>query len=504
MVVLGSVKNRQIIRLLPLIFTAFCCSSGFAQLSHHYIISRLDVIGSEHIAGEVILSNFKTKVGDTLNEVLLANDIESLISKYTDLGFAFATGTIERLQPLDSGHIAVRLRISEGMFAKLTSCRVEGISQTDTDVIRREFFIPAHPIATNDLLVAAAGRLRQSGLFANVSEPTLYKINDSSVGVSLSVQEVRTTSIDGVLGYNPSPIGGTGSYINGFLDLAFLNIGGTARQAAFRYQRLTAVTSDLSFRYIEPWLFALPIDGAISVTRHDEDSLYVSTHLELSFAIHSLSSVTISANGAYDYVTPGISHSVDASHTLSGELLFSFDERDNPIAPTDGYKISLGARYGAKSITDSLGYNTTVGIRTFIADAETAVAVAPRLVGFLALSAREVDSKALELSDLFRIGGLLSLRGYRDASFYVSRYAIARIEPRFMFSTRSYMGIFTDIGYLEQAEYLSVPFHKWSAVGYGISFLFETQIGYLQAAVALARGVPLDAAVLHFGIKTAL
>jgi outer membrane protein assembly factor BamA len=483
----------------------FGTESLFAQTPHKYFIAQLQITGAEHISNSEIINVFQTKQGDTLDEAKLSHDIESLVAKYADLGFAFANVTITKLQPVDNSHISVGIHITEGQLARLVACKVEGISETDTSVVRREFFISEHPVATRELLIGGSERLRQLGLFTNVSEPTLYKVNDSSVGVSLNVQESHTTAIDGVLGYNPAPISGASSYINGFLDLAFMNIGGSARQAAFRYQKLTPASSDLSFRYLEPWLLNIPIDGSFILNRHDEDSLYVATHLELSFALHSLSQVTISAGASYDGITPGTAHIVDASNIISGSVLFSMDQRDDPIAPQNGYKISLGARYGSKSITDSLGYASTVGIRTFIADAEGALSLGDkRLVGSISLSAHEVDSKVLELSDLFRIGGLASLRGYRDANFYVSRYAIARIEPRFMFSSRSYIGLFTDLGYLEQAEYQSVPFRKWSAVGYGVSFLFDTQIGYLQAAVALSRGTPLDGAVLHFGIKTSL
>ena len=333
----------------------------------------------------------------------------------------------------------------------------------------------------------------------------LYPLTDSTVGIELSLRETPSTVIDGVLGYNPAPTLLGKSYINGFLDLSFLNIGGTARQAAFRYQRLNPTSSQLQFQYLEPWIFSVPFDAAILLHRYDEDSLYVATHLEAMFSLHSFSSITLSAGAEYDIITPGALKVVNSSTIASGTLRFIFDNRDDPIAIQHGYRIILGASYGAKSITDSNNFQQTSPIRTLEADAEGAVSMGfARLVGVGLLSVKQVSSIALEQSDLFQVGGLATLRGYREAAFLASQFAIGKLELRYMLASRSYFGLFFDAGVLERMAYRSLASTQWSPIGYGLTFLFETPIGYVQAAVALARGQNFDQAVLHFGLKTSL
>lgn len=487
--------------VLILIFSA-CCTATFAQSP--VSVSSFDIVGAEHLSSEELTSLVRTRTGRVYDEQVLEDDIERLLARYSEKGYAFAEIRPSGLRRTDSSHIAVTLRVREGRIAHLVRVVATGILETDSDVVAREFLIRSSPPLSRELLDAGVLRLRQSGLFTTVSEPQLFRVNDSSVGITLSLQEARTTNIDGVLGYAPNPASGTSAYINGFLDLAFRNIGGTARSARLRYERLTPNTSDLAAAYTEPWLAAWPVDAQLTLGRHDEDSLFVATHAELSATLHSIASVSIAGTASYDGITPGRSEIVRESHTVSGGITFSIDDRDDRYAPHTGYAILLGATFGSKSATDTLGYTTIAAIRSLAGSAEAVVPIggAP-LVGVVRATAREVTSDALDLSDLYRLGGINSLRGYREASFVASRYVIATIEPRFMMSSRSYFGAFVDIGGLEQVAYEDIAGRKWSAVGYGISMLFDTQIGYVQGAIALARGVPLDAAVLHLGLRTA-
>ncbi|HET9136296.1 MAG TPA: BamA/TamA family outer membrane protein [Candidatus Kapabacteria bacterium] len=473
------------------------------QTLHPYHISKLELVGSSLWQASEIRSQFATQ--DTLREAILESDISHLLERYAAAGYPFARITIERLQPTDSVDIEIRLYITEGKLAHLSGCTVRGLKETDTSVVSREFFLSSNPVATREVLTNGVSHLRETGLLASVSDAALYPITDSTVGVELFVEESRSTSIDGILGYNPSPIPTEKAYITGILDLGFTNIGGSARQAAFHYERLRPVSSDLHFQYKEPWLFSMPVDGTIALQRYNEDSLYTSTHLEAGFTLHSLIPVSLGLSGAYDVVSPSPASGILHSNILSGTLTMSIDERNDRIAPSKGYRIALGASYGSKNTTDSLGFSSIASIRTLTAEAEGELGLGiSQLIGILGISAQQVTSATLELPDLFRIGGINSLRGYRDASYLVSQYAIAKLEVRYMLTSHSFIGLFTDIGYLNRPETdLFAPATAYP-VGYGLSMLFDTQIGYVKVAVAIAKGESLDQSLLHFGLKTAL
>ena len=54
----------------------------------------------------------------------------------------------------------------------------------------------------------------------------------------------------------------------------------------------------------------------------------------------------------------------------------------------------------------------------------------------------------LFINDLFRLGGLNSLRGFNENQFYTSAYAVATAEFRQFIGADSYVFLFADQAYL--------------------------------------------------------
>src|SRR5205085_4756729 len=119
------------------------------------------------------------------------------------------------------------------------------------------------------------------------------------------------------------------------------------------------------------------------------------------------------------------------SRTLTTGLSASVDTRDNTIAPRFGVLGLLGASYGVKSIygpSKAIDSATPAvqGIRTISLDASGYHTLfTQNIVGAIGLHARSVatDFGALDASDFYRIGGLFSIRGYREEAILASRYA---------------------------------------------------------------------------------
>src|SRR5205823_5049826 len=96
--------------------------------------------------------------------------------------------------------------------------------------------------------------------------------------------------------------------------------------------------------------------------------------------------------------------------------------------------------YGVKSIfgpASAIDSNTpaSIGIRTISLDAQGFQPIfSPRVIGAIGLHARSTASSGgtLDVGDLYRIGGLFTIRGYREEELLASRYAYTNIELRLM------------------------------------------------------------------------
>ena len=120
------VNGRSISILAFFILASLTATALVAQPIHRYIISDFQIVGSEQYSRTEIEAKLNAKKGDTLDQSQLDAALRTLISQYVHIGYAFATATIEQLQPTGRDSIKIRIRIHEGKLTRLTQCRVQG------------------------------------------------------------------------------------------------------------------------------------------------------------------------------------------------------------------------------------------------------------------------------------------------------------------------------------------------------------------------------------------
>ena len=114
----------------------------------------------------------------------------------------------------------------------------------------------------------------------------------------------------------------------------------------------------------------------------------------------------------------------------------------------------------------------------------------------------EVRGDRLEDSDLFRIGGLRTVCGYREEQFLAARVAYSNLEMRLAVSRRNYFMAFYDFGYFERPadEVNNFPEQKEFIFGYGLGVTIETALGQIGVSYALGKGDGLLDGKIHFGL----
>jgi hemolysin activation/secretion protein len=126
--------------------------------------------------------------------------------------------------------------------------------------------------------------------------------------------------------------------------------------------------------------------------------------------------------------------------------------------------------------------------------------LSPRWGIFTRLAGGTVENKNLLLNDLFRIGGLQSIRGFNENFFFADKFLYLNFEPRFYFDTYSYFMIFADMGRLENSVQ---NFGKDNTFSAGMGFSLETGNGVFNFIYGLGRSnaqdFSLNLSKIHFG-----
>ncbi|MFM2136071.1 MAG: hypothetical protein RL021_1471, partial [Bacteroidota bacterium] len=125
-----------------------------------------------------------------------------------------------------------------------------------------------------------------------------------------------------------------------------------------------------------------------------------------------------------------------------------------------------------------------------------------RSVAALMSKSAFIGGSTLFSNELYRIGGLRSLRGFDEESIFASAYTIATAEYRFITEQNSYLfGFFNAARYQNSSQGASLSGTPW---GFGAGYTFQTRLGILSISYALGKqgGDPLlvRSGKVHFGV----
>jgi outer membrane protein assembly factor BamA len=193
-------------------------------------------------------------------------------------------------------------------------------------------------------------------------------------------------------------------------------------------------------------------------------------------------------------------------------LNYRLNTLDRVFFPSKGLLIDLSLQFGTKKIIRNSGISSdkyrdlqekSLQIKSslFI---EKYTLLAPKNTILTKLMTGYIENDQLFLNDLFRLGGLKSLRGFNEKFFYASWYLIGTLEYRYLFENDSQLFFFFDgsgIGYeINDQSIKDYPF------GFGGGISISTRAGLLHIIYALGKSLEqpfgLNYSKIHIGYSS--
>jgi len=105
-------------------------------------------------------------------------------------------------------------------------------------------------------------------------------------------------------------------------------------------------------------------------------------------------------------------------------------------------------------------------------------------------------------NELFRIGGLKTLRGFDEESILASHYLIWKTEFRYLIEQNSYLFAFVNGAYYERRQ--RNYFLRDTPLGFGAGITFETKLGIFSINYAIGKEfsnpILVRSGKIHFGL----
>jgi len=236
------------------LFLLFIVDEGPQTLVHN-----IQFVGMEVFSQEAIENTIGTREGNVFNPIHLREDLEKILSFYSQRGFVYAK--IDQEINFRDDHLQVDIiyRITEDQPVYIGDIFLKGNDYTKRNVILRELLVQKGDIYDYKKILDSTRRLYRLGFFKEVRFKPLESGSRTSIrDMDLVVDERYTGSLEFGGGY------GEEQGIVGLIQISQDNLYGTGRKAIFR-GKASLKEAKYTLSFIEPWLFDYDLDAQVGL-----------------------------------------------------------------------------------------------------------------------------------------------------------------------------------------------------------------------------------------------
>jgi outer membrane protein assembly factor BamA len=432
-----------------------------------------------------------------------------------DIGFPFAELKIDSLTIRDN-LISGVLDYNSGPRITWDSLEIAGESKTERRYLQQlTGLIPGQTFSQKGL-AKATQTIRKSPYFTVMGTPELaFQMRQAKPIFTL--QDRRVNVFDGVLGLLPNENELGKVLITGEVDLQLYHLGGKGRNISLNWQRLNIQSQSLEIKGKEAFVFHSPLDVGVGFSLLKQDSSFVNRTFELDFGYR------ISEEGylnfftkrqAGDLISPediipnqALPASIDYRWNQYG-IGMEWNTLDSPVSPRKGSRIQGRISLGNKRILQNTGLPEELydGLEESSAQyqgwfsGEKHLYIKPSWGMWLRGVGGFIQNQNLFLNELYRVGGLKSLRGFNEKNFFAKSFGYLNLEQRLFFDQNSFLIVFADLGIIEN-PYTSPKIDYPFSFGTGINL--DTNGGLFSFVLAIGKSdtqaLSFSYSRIHFG-----
>ncbi len=496
------------------------------------ISDQIEVVGNKFLAKQELLSHIRLKPGLHYSDDLLERSIDEILELYDENGFPYCQVSPSEFKIDEEGKLSFLLRVQEGPRVTVGKIEFEGLGNTKEKVIRRELGSDPFGFFSQSKLDRIVDRLKRVSYIKDVDQVSLFAESDPACGLSpetavlrITLTEAKNNSFSGILGYVPSPRtlratpspGGKKGYLTGKIDLVFDNIFGTGRRVDLNWYKKDPYSSDLSFLYREPWILGLPPTLELRISQIDYDSTYLQVSFALGLLFSPLEKISWEVEMGWEKAVPGSAGEAYIPHSrkYKAGVRLGINLLDRPDNPRRGLFHRAQVTYGRKRnycTSDFTPKKEVVYDTKLSLDLQHFLPTFHRQTFMTAIHFRGMTtdedsddpSGVVPFPEQFKLGGISSLRGYREEEFSGTKVAWTNLEYRFLWGSGSRFFVFADYGYFFRKARLpedgSLRGISGTKLGYGFGIRIDSKAGLFGIDYGLGENDRLSEGKIHFGI----
>ncbi|MEM9674423.1 MAG: BamA/TamA family outer membrane protein [Bacteroidota bacterium] len=448
--------------------------------------------------------------------------VENCLNYSENHGYPFASVRLKDVK-IEGQEISAALDYQSGSLIHFGELNVVGTERVNPEFLEAYLGIRTGSVYSEKKVAQITSRL-QLLPYLLLEGPVETRFQNEVADLYLPLSYQPTNQIDGILSVLPDAGRDGELLLTGELNILLRNLGRTGKTFSLNWQRLQVASQQLAITYDHPNLLRSPLGIGFNFSLLKEDTLFLNRNVNLNVSYVSGSSQRITAFGDWrssrltgenSFTTETVAPPLADVSIQGGGLRYEWNQVDRLLFPRRGYSLSISGRGGRKSVsfwTQEDAQNDLLTYQTVESDqwaGELSFAQYYMLgssVGlFHRLRGAGLLDEQLFLNELYRLGGIKSLRGFNDNWFFASQFALSNLELRWLLEPESaipsYLFAFYDQAWLRE-EYqgyrgVDVPL----GIGAGISV--STSAGLFSLVYALGKSqdqeLNFSTSKVHFG-----
>ncbi|WMJ72493.1 BamA/TamA family outer membrane protein [Cytophagaceae bacterium ABcell3] len=443
---------------------------------------------------------------------------QRIIEQSENSGHPFACVKIDSIT-IEGEMIAGCINFEKGPSITFDSLHIEGEAS-----IKKNFLAGYLQINEGQLYdqskVDNITRLIRELPYLKQSRPPVVTFRGGKAQVGVFLEDRKVNQVDGIIGFLPNEAEDGKLLLTGEVNLDLKNLFNSGKNLFLEWRRFMQASQVLDVNYYHSRILhsGIDVEGSLNLFKQDSSFINIDRSLSLHHQLNTKGKVTFYSGYRTSRVLSGypISDPDKLPEMVDYDFIsygggYSWHNLDDIFYPHKGWRFSATATVGNKIIRKNVTWNeeiyddvqlrsVQVMLRSFV---HKHLPIGKKSVLWFRGEGGMIfnNEDNIFVNDLYRIGGLRSLRGFNENNFYASDYGLATIEYRFFTEETSYLLVFYDQGVVSNRYNEEFKVDAPRSFGVGVSFSSGPGVFNFVYSMGMSRSQPLNLSLakIHFG-----
>jgi outer membrane protein assembly factor BamA len=450
-----------------------------------------------------------------------------VIQSAENSGYPFASVRLDSFQYGEN--ISAKLMLTKNDLIKYDTLRIFGKTKVKRVFLKNYLGLKTNRAYNESNISRIKQRLNELQ-FVEQIQPHTVEFQNGKAAVNLYLKDKRASQFNFLLGFLPGS-SGQKLLVTGEARIHLFSPFGVGEEIFLEWQKLQPKTQRLDIRLTYPYIAGLPLGINARFELYKRDTTYLDIDGDYGVQYQTIGSnylraslkqkttILLNPDTAFVRQRRALPTNLDIN---SNEFALEYfvQKLDYRFNPTSGYVLRLGGSAGVKRIrknnTIASMFDEIAGksfeylydsIRTKSFQFKIALAfdkywrLAPRHTIKTAIDGKYFYSPLVFENEMYRLGGVSSLRGFDDQSIFTPYYLMANLEYRFLLSKNSYFSAFFNSAMVKNNAANQKQFDF--PYGFGAGAAIETKAGIFGITYAMGtqqnNKISFRSAKIHFG-----